>query len=207
MTPTHANVSVATKRRAGRAAAADARHSTAIPQYLRRRRPSLSNVLKTGSHENRRLAFMPTKTFRSMGWYRGSRANLQRLQSRGRVDIRAYARRRTSATPPSRSSRDQRRQRRASTGRIVTNLAAILDVVTFFEHYSSGWVYVSGSPGDYRLYMYKGDGLLQILALSQGSPSPSDDTLSLGGYYRRAPAAEVAALARRLDLPWPPKRK
>jgi len=79
----------------------------------------------------------------------------------------------------------------------ITSQAAIRDVVTFFERYSSGWVYMSGSPGDYRLYLYKGDTLLQVLALSRGSDTPPDDTLSLGGYYRRAPAAEVAALARR----------
>jgi hypothetical protein len=91
--------------------------------------------------------------------------------------------------------------------KVITSETAIRDVVTFFERYSSGWLYLSGSPGDYRLYLYKGDTLLQVLALSRGSPTPSDDTLSLGGYYRRAPAAEVAALARRLDLPWPATRK
>ena len=89
----------------------------------------------------------------------------------------------------------------------VTNRATIQDVVMFFERYPGGWVTFSAAPRDYYLYFYKDDQLLGLLGLAAGSRRPGDDTLSVGDYFRRAPASEVAALVQRLGLPWPPRRK
>ena len=90
----------------------------------------------------------------------------------------------------------------------IVDRSTIRDVLALFERYPRGWIIISGAPGDYLLNFYRGDNVLQVLGLSHGSPrSAFEDTLSFGSYFRRAPASDVAPLARRLGLPWPPNLK
>ena len=87
----------------------------------------------------------------------------------------------------------------------IRDRVKIRDLVMFFEAHPDSWVTFSGVIPGYDFNLYQGDRLLGHLGLTASSNvRPGEDTLSCGDYFRRAPATEVAALAKRLDLPWPP---
>lgn len=78
-------------------------------------------------------------------------------------------------------------------------------VVGFFRRYPDHWVTFSGAGGDYDIFLYSGGDLVGRLGLTASSRvQPGEDTLNVGDYFRRVPQSEVAALARRVDLVWPP---
>jgi hypothetical protein len=93
----------------------------------------------------------------------------------------------------------------------ITDEQKVRDVLVFFERFPDGWVIFSGSPGQYRLYLYHDQQLLGTVGLTasssdQSASEQSEDVISVGSYYRRAPSSAVAALALRLGLQWPPDK-
>ena len=89
----------------------------------------------------------------------------------------------------------------------VKDPETIRDVLLFFERYPRGWNLVSGGGGDYDLFLYEDRRILGRFGITNSSTvTPGVDTLNFGDYFRRAPASEVAAFARRLGLSWPPPR-
>jgi hypothetical protein len=79
-------------------------------------------------------------------------------------------------------------------------------VVAFYERYRDGWMMLSGASGQYDFYLYREGQLVGRLGLTASSQVyPDQDTLTVGDRFRRVPAVETADLARRLNLPWPPR--
>ena len=80
----------------------------------------------------------------------------------------------------------------------VTDRSQIDDAAAFFNRYHDGWVNVwSGGAAPLFLRFYKGGEDLATFGVGERF-------LSVGTWARYLPEAEIATLARRLGLPWPP---
>ncbi len=83
----------------------------------------------------------------------------------------------------------------------IGDKARIQDAVAFIERHHEGWIDVWTGPRapvlDFRFY--QGTRYL-------GQFGIANDYIAVGGLSRKAPAPEIAALAKRLDLEWPSLR-
>ena len=80
----------------------------------------------------------------------------------------------------------------------VTDRSRIDDAAAFFNRYRDGWVNVwSGGSAPMYVGFYTGGENLGTFGVGQRF-------LSMGTWARYPPEAEIATLARRLGLPWPP---
>ncbi len=90
----------------------------------------------------------------------------------------------------------------------LTDPASIRAVATLFQRHPWHWTAISAVFPDYDLVALDGGTQIERLGISFGSPmGPSKSTISVGDYYQRVPAAEVASLAKTLDVRWPALRE
>lgn len=83
--------------------------------------------------------------------------------------------------------------------------ATIDDVLAFFRRYSDGWIVFSGMGGEYEFYFYRNDHVMLRAGISDSSKwSRGEATLNVFDHRRQVAATDVAALASRFNLPWPP---
>lgn len=88
--------------------------------------------------------------------------------------------------------------------RETDNDVAVKSVISF-QAIRHGWVSVSGAGGEYDILLVENDRWVGRVGLTATSTRTGNlDTLTAWQYFRRAPAVEVAAFAKRLDVPSPP---
>jgi hypothetical protein len=94
-----------------------------------------------------------------------------------------------------------------ATIRDSTDRNTIIAIASFFERYPKGWHAVSGVFPDYEILLYKGIESIGSAGITNSSVKQHNDqdTISIGDYFRDAPASDVAAFARACDLDWPPE--
>jgi hypothetical protein len=91
--------------------------------------------------------------------------------------------------------------------RDIRDRATIDDTIAFFKRYPDGWAEFSGAFGDYEFQFFRNDQPLIRMGIKDSSRwSPGEARLNVGNYRLQVPVADVAALASRLNLTWPPPR-